>query len=216
MMAGRNRLPLALRLEPDNKSCNSARESKMNGRSPSPLDSILPSAGAGGSPHNPRKRSNGEVDLPSQIAYTSPPRSSELSKRPSTAPEQNILEQIVTQPSFEQTGFGVFRSNHESTSSIYTRSTMKPESTSASTNTTHERARTFQDAMKDFQVQLDEEYKSFEQNLNERDQNADLEEFDWNELEARYYAEIDTKVEAEQEIMNECAHMFQVTCVSLY
>jgi hypothetical protein len=188
----------------------------MNVRPPSPLDSILPSAGAGVSPHNPRKRTNDEVYLPSQIAYTSPLRSSELSKRPSTAPEQNTLQQMVAQSSFENTDFGVLHSNHESTSSIHTRSTMKPESTSASTSTALERTRTFQDAIRDFQVQLDEEYRRFEQNLNERDQNADLEEFDWDELEARYHAEIEPKVKAEQEIMNECSHLFQVTCVSLY
>jgi hypothetical protein len=123
---------------------------------------------------------------------------------------------MVAQSSFEQTGFGAFRPSRESTSSIYTHPTIKPESVSASTNTTLESTRTFQDALKNFQVQLDEEYKRFELSLNERDQNVDLEEFDWDELEARYHAEIDPKVEAEQEIMNECSHLFQVTSVSLY
>jgi hypothetical protein len=65
--------------------------------------------------------------------------------------------------------------------------------------------------MKDFQDQLDKEYREFEQKLIERDRNVELDEFDWDELEARYHASIDPKIEAEQEIMNECSHLFQVT-----
>ena len=64
--------------------------------------------------------------------------------------------------------------------------------------------------MKEFQVQLDEECTSFEQKLKERAQTAELEEFDWDELESRYHAVIDPTVEAEQDIMNECSHLFQV------
>jgi hypothetical protein len=87
---------------------------------------------------------------------------------------------------------------------------MQPESTGASTNTTIESTRIFQDTMRVFQDRLDEEYKVFEHKLNERDQDAELEEFDWDDLEARYHIAIDPKVEAEQEVMNECSHLFQV------
>ena len=65
--------------------------------------------------------------------------------------------------------------------------------------------------MKKFQDQLDKEYSLFEQELNEREQDVELEEIDWDELEARFHDEIDPKVEAEQDIMNDCAHLFQVT-----
>jgi hypothetical protein len=58
---------------------------------------------------------------------------------------------------------------------------------------------------------LDKEYREFEQKLIERDRDVELDEFDWDELEARYHAIIDPKVEAEQEMMNECSHLFQVT-----
>ena len=87
---------------------------------------------------------------------------------------------------------------------------MKPESTSNSTNTSIERTRTFQGSIKDFQDRLDEQYKVFEEKLNERNQDAELEDFDWDELEARYHSAIDPKVEAEQEIMNECSSLFRV------
>jgi hypothetical protein len=179
----------------------------MDGRTPSPPIPVLPSGSAGSSPHNPRKRTNDEVYFRDQIVHTSHPRSTETSKRPSTAPEQNILQQ---QSSFEQNGFGTLRPKHDTTSFTSTRSTMQPESTGASTNTTIESTRIFQDTMRVFQDRLDEEYKVFEHKLNERDQDAELEEFDWDDLEARYHIAIDPKVEAEQEVMNECSHLFQV------
>lgn len=87
---------------------------------------------------------------------------------------------------------------------------MKPESTSNSTNTSIVRAKTFQNSIKDFQDRLDEQYKIFEEKLNERNQDTELEDFDWDELEARYHSAIDPKVEAEQEIMNECSSLFRV------
>jgi hypothetical protein len=209
MMAGRNRLQLTLRLEADNKTCNFQKQSKMDGANPSPPGTIQPAGNVGASCPNPRKRTNDEVYPSSQTAHSSPPRSPETSKRLSTAPEQNVLQQMVAQSSFEQTGFGALPSNHASTS-VSTRSTMKPESTSASTNSTVEGARTFQDAMIEFRDQLDEEYSGFKQKLNERDRDAELDEFDWDELEARYHTAIDPKVEAEQETMNECFHLFEV------
>jgi hypothetical protein len=117
---------------------------------------------------------------------------------------------MVARSSFNQDGFGTPRSKHDSTSSTSTHSTVKPESTSNSTNTSIERTRTFQDSIKDFQDRLDEQYKVFEEKLNERNQDAELEDFDWDELEARYHSAIDPKLEAEQEIMNECSSLFRV------
>ena len=68
--------------------------------------------------------------------------------------------------------------------------------------------------MKDFQNQLDKEYKAFEQKLNERDPAAELEEMEWDELEARYHAAIDPKIETEHVIMNDCSHLFRVILLS--
>jgi len=181
----------------------------MDGKALSPPRPVLPSGDADSSPRNPRKRTNDEFHCAGQVAPTSPPCSSEVSKRPSTAPEQNVLQQVVARSSFNQDEFST-RSKHDSTSSTSTRSTMKPESTSNSTNTSIERIRTFQDSVKDFQDRLDEQYKIFEEELNERNQDAELEDFDWDELEARYHSAIDPKVEAEQEIMNECSSLFRV------
>lgn len=92
---------------------------------------------------------------------------------------------------------------------------MKPESTSSSTNTTVGNPRTLREAMKDFQDRLDNEYQIFEQKLKERNQDAELEDFDWDELEARYHTAIDPVVEAEQEIMNECSYLFRVLRLSM-
>ena len=117
---------------------------------------------------------------------------------------------MVARSSFNQDGFGTPPSKHDSTSSALTRSTVKPESTSNSTNASIERAKTFQNSIKDFQDRLDEQYKVFEEKLNGRNQDKELEDFDWDELEARYHSAVDTKVEAEQEIMNECSSLFRV------
>jgi hypothetical protein len=87
---------------------------------------------------------------------------------------------------------------------------MKPESTSNSTNISIEHTKTFQDSIRGFQDRLDEQYKAFEDKLNERNQDTELEDFNWDELEARYHSAIDPKVEAEQEIMNECSSLFRV------
>jgi hypothetical protein len=117
---------------------------------------------------------------------------------------------MVARSSFSQDGFGTLGSKHDSTSSTSTSLTMKPESTGNSANTSIERTGTFQGSIKDFQDRLDEQYKVFEEKLNERNQDAELEDFDWDELEARYHSAIDPKVEAEQEIMNECSSLFRV------
>jgi hypothetical protein len=135
---------------------------------------------------------------------------SETSQRPNTAPEQNMQRQMVSPPSFKPNASSAVRS-HQDPSSASARSTLKPECLNASTNTTAEDTRAFQDAMKGFQDQLDKEYREFEQKLIERDRDVELDEFDWDEFEARYHAMIDPKVEAEQKIMNECSHLFQVT-----
>ena len=117
---------------------------------------------------------------------------------------------MVPRSSFNQDGLSTLRSKHDSTTSTSTRSTMKPESTNNSTNTSIERRKTFQNSIKDFQDRLDEQYKVFEEKLNERNQDTELEDFDWDELEARYHSAIDPKVETEQEIMNECSSLFRV------
>lgn len=122
-----------------------------------------------------------------------------------------MQRQMIAQSSFKPIVSGAVHSHQDPTSSIPAHSTLKTESPTASTGTTAENTRIFQDAIKIFQDQLDEEYRKFEQKLIERDRDAELDEFDWNELEARYHAVIDPKVEAEQEIMKECSHLFQVT-----
>jgi hypothetical protein len=184
----------------------------MNGRAPSPPSTSQPAdtRTVGSSPHNPRKRTNDAVYFASQPAHASPSRDSEASKRPSTAPEQNMQRQMAAQSTFKHNVSVAVHSHQDPLSSISAPSTLKPENLTASTNTTAENPRTFQRAIKDFQDQLDEEYREFEQKLIERDRDAELDEFDWDELEARYHAVIDPQVEAECDIMNECSHLFQV------
>ena len=209
-MATDNNPQLTVRSGPDTGRSSNSPRSKMDSRTPSPTPSMMPSGSAGSSPRNSRKRTNDEVYLPNQVRYTGPPRNSETSKRPSTAPEQNALHQIFSQTAHEPTGLSILRSNHASDSFISTRTISKPKTTSACEDNTIENNISFQDAIKEFQVQLDEEYSSFEQKLEERNQVEELEKFDWDELETRYHAAIDPKVEIEQDIMNECSHLFQV------
>jgi hypothetical protein len=195
-----NHRELTIRLESE-WSRSIQRHSKMDGRAPSPPCPILPSGNADSSPCN---------HCAGQVTPTSPPCSSEVSKRRSTALGENILQQMVARSSFNQDGFSTPRSKHDSTASVSTRSTMKLDSTNNSANASIERRKTFQNSMKDFQDRLDEQYKVFEEKLNEHHQDTELEDFDWDELEARYHNAIDPKVETEQEIMNECSSLFRV------
>jgi hypothetical protein len=207
-MGTRDHLQLPIRSEPE-WSRSFQHHGKMAGRAPSPPRPILPTKNADSPPRNPRKRTSDEFHRAGQVTPTSPPRSSEVSTRPRTAPGQNGLQQMVARSSFNQDGFGTPRSKHDSTSAS-TRSTVNPGSMSNSTHTSTERAKTFQDSMKDFQDRLDEQYKAFEEKLKERNQDTELEDFNWDELEAKYLSAINPKVEAEQEIMDECSSLFRV------
>jgi hypothetical protein len=62
----------------------------------------------------------------------------------------------------------------------------------------------------DYQQQLELEYQDFERSLNERDTTAGLETMNWEELEARYTAEISPCIAREREIMEEFNARFAV------
>src|SRR2546421_6062300 len=126
-------------------------QGNMNEKAPSPPSTSQPADSARSSP---RKRTNEEVYFSSQMAH------SETSQRPNTAPEQNMQRQMVSPPSFKPNASSAVRS-HQDPSSASARSTLKPECLNASTNTTAEDTRAFQDAMKGFQDQLDKEYREF-------------------------------------------------------
>ncbi|KAJ9647644.1 uncharacterized protein PV06_00346 [Exophiala oligosperma] len=59
----------------------------------------------------------------------------------------------------------------------------------------------------DFQVA----FEQFKQSLSERDKTAELESLDWDELELRYQNEIQPKIAAEQDIMDEFQARFQAS-----
>ncbi|EXJ86939.1 hypothetical protein A1O3_03893 [Capronia epimyces CBS 606.96] len=63
--------------------------------------------------------------------------------------------------------------------------------------------------IENYQQQLELEFQEFERSLNERDPAEDLEVMDWDGLEARYDEEIQPKIAAEQEIMNEFSARFE-------
>ncbi|KIW17024.1 hypothetical protein PV08_04215 [Exophiala spinifera] len=66
-----------------------------------------------------------------------------------------------------------------------------------------------------YQQELQVEFDQFQQSLAERDRTAELELLDWEELESRYQSEIQPKMAAEQEIMDEFQARFQAseTCI---
>jgi len=61
-----------------------------------------------------------------------------------------------------------------------------------------------------YQQQLEEEYCDFEQSLQDRDHQADLDDLDWEDMESRYNTEIGPKVAAEHDIIEQFAARFQV------
>lgn len=191
----------------------------MNGKSPSPLQTIRPPVSGGSSPHNRQKRTDDESYIPNQMAHSTSPHQSEILTRPSTAPDQDMLQHIAAQPSLEQNRSGALRFERavasSTTTTTTTTSTPKPDSLGVSATPKVENARTFLDAMDDFQDQLNEEYRLFEQKLKQGDQDVELEDFDWEQLEARYHAEVDPIVESEQAIMNDCSRLFQVMTLSV-
>ncbi|EXJ88137.1 hypothetical protein A1O1_05065 [Capronia coronata CBS 617.96] len=62
----------------------------------------------------------------------------------------------------------------------------------------------------EYQQQLELEFQEFERSLNERNPTEGLEDLDWDDLEARYDKEIQPKITAEQEIMDEFSARFEV------
>ncbi|KAL2436816.1 hypothetical protein ABEF95_014569 [Exophiala dermatitidis] len=63
--------------------------------------------------------------------------------------------------------------------------------------------------IEDYRQQLELEFQEFERSLDERDPAADLEPMDWDDLEAQYNKEVQSKVAAEQEIMSEFSARFE-------
>ncbi|KAK4944035.1 hypothetical protein LTR10_016556 [Elasticomyces elasticus] len=63
--------------------------------------------------------------------------------------------------------------------------------------------------IQEYQQRLEVDFQDFEHSLAERDKSADLSSIDWDELETRYNNEIQPKIDAEQEIMNEFNARFQ-------
>ena len=209
-MGSRNHLNLTLRsVEAEKALSGISSLAKMDERPASPLNTKIQPA-ATSSPRTSRKRTNDEVYKPSQAAHSSPPHMSDAFKRPSTAPEQTGQQAMATQLAFSKHGFGALRQQQPVHPFDSVGSTSKMLRPGASINTTVEDSATFQTSMKEYQDKLDKEYKDFEQTLNERDRNAELEDIDWDELEARYHTAMDPKIASEQHIMHEYSALFQV------
>lgn len=64
--------------------------------------------------------------------------------------------------------------------------------------------------IEEYQQQLELEFQEFERSLTARDKTAGLNDMDWDELERSYSNDIQPKIDAEQEIMNEFNARFQV------
>jgi hypothetical protein len=73
-----------------------------------------------------------------------------------------------------------------------------------------EQSSSFQETIQRFQDELDQEYRDFEGKLEARDRNGELDELDWEGLENRYRQEIEPKIAAEREVIQECSALFKV------
>ena len=68
----------------------------------------------------------------------------------------------------------------------------------------------FVQMMQQYQANLDAEYEEYVKELAERDQDEDIEDYDWDDLEARYFAEMEAKVIEEKQITDECHKLLDV------
>ena len=81
---------------------------------------------------------------------------------------------------------------------------------SAATDLSPAHGNSFDKEIYEYKQQLELDYQTFEQSLNERDAAADLNVIDWEDLEARYIQEISPCIDREREIMNEFNTRFAV------
>lgn len=69
--------------------------------------------------------------------------------------------------------------------------------------------------VQEYQGQLEQEFREFEQALAQRDTTAALDPLDWDDLEARYNKEMQPNIAAEQDIMAEFNARFEVCLVGV-
>ena len=68
----------------------------------------------------------------------------------------------------------------------------------------------FLQMMQQYQAELDAEFDKYQEELAERDQDEDIEDYDWDDLEARYFAEMEAKIIEEKEITDEFHKLLDV------
>ena len=157
------------------------------------------------SPRASRKRTNDEVYVPDNALH-----SIQNHPRPSTAPEQRSHATAHQMRGLENTAPNSSSASHPSHSVTSTNVTLKPESTDRSLTRMNEPSSSFQETIQRYQDELDQEYGDFERKLQARERNGELDEFDWEGLENRYRQEIEPKISAEREVMQECSALFKV------
>lgn len=68
----------------------------------------------------------------------------------------------------------------------------------------------FVSRLQGLQAQLDLEYDQYEKDLEKRDHKAQIEPYDWNDLECRYLEDMEPAIKSEQDIQTNLAQRYGV------
>lgn len=159
------------------------------------------------SPRSGRKRPNDEIY--SAGADASHSKKLSFNQRPRTAPEQNHKAFQPThfeQHGFPKDAFGPAAQSFDST--VATLSTQPSNVSSAAT--APDTPQTFVSRLQGLQAQLDLEYDQYEQDLEKRDHKAQIEPYDWDNLECRYLEDMEPAIKSEQDIQTNLAQRYGV------
>jgi hypothetical protein len=160
---------------------------------------------ANSAPRSSLKRTNDEI-------YTSSPsRPNKPFSRPSTAPEQSQGQQLAAPLDFGAKKFTELPKScavasfplSESNSGLGANGPFIAEAT--------QKELSFVEQIEQYKEDLEDEYKTFEQNISTAGQ-SEAHEMDWEDLETRYNEAVKPLVEEEEQLLQEFSVHFQVRC----
>lgn len=156
-----------------------------------------------------RKRHSDEVYQKVDKPVTTTPQ-----KTPPRKSIANFRQQSVDLSHASHASVGAASSNLRSVLNMQSSpSTALPPSnqeTQSTQRTTASQTTTFVDELNTYQRDLDNQYERFASELERRDRQADLEDYDWDALETRYRNEVKPLLEDEDRIKKELGQRLQV------
>jgi hypothetical protein len=160
------------------------------------------------SPRPARKRTIDEM-YTSKSGATGLSKKTSVNQRPNTAPEQS--QKSLQSSQFEQHGFPKDLPNPAARSFGSTIATLSTQASDVSTAiTAPDTPQIFVSQLQALHAQLDRQYDEYVEELQDRDHKAQLEPFDWDELEEAYARDMEPAIRDEQEIQMELANCYKV------